>query len=275
MHARRPNGCTTVSRVSANRLSSATVRGVIGVAAFLVVGEVIGRIGIVARNYLPPTSDVLAALWRLLADEGFGTDVLVTTGNWLLGLATAVAIGVPLGLLLGSVPMLNEVSRLVVEFLRPIPSVALIPLAVLLFGTGTEMRVFVMTFAAIWPILFNTIYGLMEVDPLAKETARSYGSGRLAVALRVSLPSAAPFVLTGVRLAAAIALILEVTAELFGGGGRGIGTVISVAIYGSGQKDVVLAATLVAGMLGLLANLALEYGGRRGLVWAHQPGGGR
>jgi len=264
-----------VSRVSANRLSSATVRGVIGVAAFLVVGEVIGRIGIVARNYLPPTSDVLAALWRLLADEGFGTDVLVTTGNWLLGLATAVAIGVPLGLLLGSVPMLNEVSRLVVEFLRPIPSVALIPLAVLLFGTGTEMRVFVMTFAAIWPILFNTIYGLMEVDPLAKETARSYGSGRLAVALRVSLPSAAPFVLTGVRLAAAIALILEVTAELFGGGGRGIGTVISVAIYGSGQKDVVLAATLVAGMLGLLANLALEYGGRRGLVWAHQPGGGR
>jgi NitT/TauT family transport system permease protein len=162
-----------------------------------------------------------------------------------------------------------------VEFLRPIPSVALIPLAVLIFGTGTQMRVFVMTFAAIWPILFNTIYGLMEVDPLAKETARSYGSGRLAVVLRVSLPSAAPFVLTGVRLAAAIALILEVTAELFGGGGRGIGTVISVAIYGSGQKDVVLAATLVAGLLGLLANLVLEYAGRRGMVWAHQPGGAR
>jgi NitT/TauT family transport system permease protein len=255
--------------------SGAAVRGAIGVAAFLVIGEVIGRVGIVARDYLPPTSDVFAALWRLLANEHFGTDVLVTTGNWLLGLATAVGIGVPLGLLLGSVPMINEGSRLIVEFLRPIPSVALIPLAVLVFGTGTEMRVFVMTFAAIWPILFNTIYGLMEVDPLAKETARSYGSGRLAVVLRVSLPSAAPFVLTGVRLAATIALILEVVAELFGGGGRGIGTVINVAFYGSGQKDVVLAATLVAGVLGLLANLALEYGGRRTLVWAHQPGGAR
>jgi NitT/TauT family transport system permease protein len=185
----------------------------------------------------------------MLSSEGFGTDILVTTGNWLLGLATAVAIGVPVGLLLGSVPKLNEVSRLVVEFLRPIPSVALIPLAVLVFGTGTEMRVFVMTFAAVWPILFNTIYGLMEVDPLAKETARSYGCGRLAVALRVSLPSAAPFVVTGIRLAAAIALILEVTAELFGGGGHGIGTVIGLAIFGSGQKDVVLAGVLVAVVL--------------------------
>lgn len=255
--------------------SGAAVRGAVGVAVFLVIGEVIGRVGIVARDYLPPTSDVFTALWRLFAEEHFGTHVLVTTGNWLLGLATAVAIGVPLGLLLGSIPMLNEVSRLVVELLRPIPSVALIPLAVLVFGTGTEMRVFVMTFAAIWPILFNTIYGLMEVDPLAKETARSYGSGRLAVVLRVSLPSAAPFVLTGVRLAATIALILEVTAEIIGGGDRGIGTVVGVAMLGSGQKDMVLAATLVAGVLGLLANLALEYGGRRTLVWAHQPGGGR
>jgi len=261
--------------VAVSSVSSAVVRGAIGVAAFLVAGEVIGRIGIVARTYLPPTSDVLGALWQMLSAEGFGTDVLVTAANWMLGLATAVAIGVPLGLLLGSVPRLNEVSRLVVEFLRPIPSVALIPLMVLVLGTGTEMRVFVMVFAAVWPILFNTIYGLMEVDPLAKETARSYGSGRLAVALRVSLPSAAPFVLTGIRLAATTALILEVTAEYFGGAGRGIGTVISVASFGSGQKDVVLAGALAAGVLGLLANLALEYTGRHTLVWAHQPGGAR
>jgi NitT/TauT family transport system permease protein len=255
--------------------SRAAIRGVIGVAAFLALGELLGRVGLVARNYLPPTSDVVAALWRMLVDEGFGTHVLSTTGNWLLGLGTAVAIGVPLGLLLGSVPMLNEVSRLVVEFLRPIPSVALIPLAVLVFGSGTEMRVFIMAFAAVWPILFNTIYGLMEVDPLAKETARSYGSSRLGVALRVSLPSAAPFVLTGIRMAAAIALILEVTAELFGGGRTGIGTVIGVAMFGSGEKDVVLAGALMTGVIGLLANVVLEYAGRRGLVWAHQEGGSR
>ncbi|HEY0641043.1 MAG TPA: ABC transporter permease [Pseudonocardiaceae bacterium] len=255
--------------------ASPVVRGAIGVALFLALGEIVGRVGIVARNYLPPTSDVVRALWVMLTEQGFTEHILSTTGNWLLGLATAVAVGVPLGLLLGSVPFLNEISRLIVEFLRPIPSVALIPLAVLVLGTGTEMRVFIMTFAAVWPILFNTIYGLMEVDPQAKETARSYGSSRLGVVLRVSLPSAAPFVLTGIRTAAAIALILEVTAELFGGGRSGIGTVIGVAIYGSGEKDVVLAGAFVTGLIGLAANLALEYAGRRGLVWAHQEGGGR
>jgi NitT/TauT family transport system permease protein len=255
---------------SSPRLGGPIVRGAIGVVLFLGAGEVIGRIGLVSREDLPPTSDVLRALWQMLTEEGFASDVLITTGNWLAGLAVAILIGVPAGLLLGSVPMLNAASRLAIDFLRPIPSVALIPLAILLFGTGTDMRVFVMVFASIWPILFNTIYGLKEVDPLAKETARSFGAGRLRVALGVSLPSAAPFVLTGIRLGATIALILEITAELLaGGGGGGIGKVINVATSGFGRMDVVLAATLVAGVIGLLANAILEFVSRRGFAWAH------
>jgi len=237
---------------------------------FLGAGEVIGRLGLVNREDLPPTSDVLRTLWHMLTEEGFTSDVLITTGNWLVGLAVAIMIGVPAGLLLGSVPMLNAASRLVIDFLRPIPSVALIPLAILVFGTGTEMRVFVMVFASIWPILFNTIYGLKEVDPLAKETARSFGAGRARIALTVSLPSAAPFVLTGIRLGATIALILEVTAELLGGGGAGgIGKVINIATSGFGRMDVVLAATLVAGAIGLAANAVLEFASRRGFAWAY------
>jgi NitT/TauT family transport system permease protein len=251
-------------------LAGTITRGAIGVAVFLAAGEVIGRMGLVSREDLPPTSDVLRTLRHMLIVEGFGNDVLITAGNWLIGLAAAVAIGVPIGLLLGSVPMLNAAARLAIDFLRPIPSVALSPLAILVFGTGTDMRVFVMVFAAIWPILFNTIYGLMEVDPLAKETARSFGAGRIRVALTVSLPSAAPFIMTGIRLAATIALILEITAELLGGGGAGgIGKVINVATSGFGRMDVVLAATLVAGAIGLIANAVLESISRRGFPWAH------
>jgi len=251
-------------------LAATIVRGTIGVTVFLAVGEAIGRMGLVNREDLPPTSDVLRTLWDMLTVEGFGSDILITTVHWLLGLAVAIVIGVPLGLLLGSVPVLNAAARLAVDFLRPIPSVALIPLAIMVLGTGTEMRVFVMVFASIWPILFNTIYGLSEVDPLAKETARSFGAGRLRIAVTVSLPSAAPFILTGIRLAATIALILEITAELLGGGGAGgIGKVINVATSGFGRMDVVLAATLVAGAIGLLANIALEYVSRRGFAWAH------
>lgn len=256
--------------VASPRLGGPIVRGAIGVVLFLAAGEVIGRLGLVNREDVPPPSDVLRTLWQMLTEEDFASDVLITTSNWLLGLAAAIMIGVPAGLLLGSVPMLNAASRLVIDFLRPIPSVALIPLAILVFGTGTDMRVFVMVFAAIWPILFNTIYGLKEVDPLAKETARSYGAGPLRVALTVSLPSAAPFVLTGIRLGATIALILEITAELLGGGGPGgIGKVINVATSGFGRMDVVLAAALVAGVIGVVANTLLEFASRRGFAWAH------
>jgi NitT/TauT family transport system permease protein len=252
------------------RLGGPIVRGAIGVVVFLGIGELIGRLGLVSREDLPPPSDVLRTLWEMLTVEGFASDVMVTTSNWLIGLAVSIMIGVPAGLLLGSVPMLNAASRLAIDFLRPIPSVALIPLAILVFGTGTDMRVFVMVFASIWPILFNTIYGLKEVDPLAKETARSFGAGRLRVALTVSLPSAAPFVLTGIRLGATIALILEITAELLGGGGAGgIGKVINIATSGFGRMDVVLAATLVAGVIGLVANVVLEFVSRRGFAWAH------
>lgn len=243
------------------------LRGTIGVAAFLAVGELVGRSGIVSQRYLPPTSDVLSALVSIVGD-GFAADVWTTTRHWLIGLLVAVAIGVPLGLLLGSVPLLNTASRVAVEFLRPIPSVALIPVAAFAWGNGTQMRVFVMVFAAVWPILFNTIYGLMEVDPLAKETARSFGMGRFGIAVTVSLPSAAPFILTGVRLGAAIALIIEVTAELYAGGPGGIGVAAGV-MYAAGRIDMVLAATLVAGLLGLLGNTLLELLGRRGLAWAH------
>lgn len=243
------------------------VRGAIGVAAFLAVGELVGRAGIVSRRFLPPTSDVLSSLVNLL-DGGFAYHVWATVWHWLVGLLLAVVIGVPLGLLLGSVPLLNSASRVAVEFLRPIPSVALIPIAAFVWGNDTQMRVFVMVFAAVWPILFNTIYGLMEVDPLAKESARSFGMGRLGIALGVSLPSAAPFILTGVRLGAGIALIVEVTAELYAGGRGGIGVEINT-LANAGQMDMVLAATLIAGVLGLTSNALLELLSRYGLAWAH------
>jgi len=256
--------------VASPRLGGPIVRGAIGVVLFVAAGEVIGRLGLVSREDLPPPSDVLRTLWQMLTEEAFTSDVLITTGNWLVGLAVAIMIGVPAGLLLGSVPILNEAAQLAIDFLRPIPSVALIPLAILVFGTGTEMRVFVMVFASIWPILFNTIYGLKDVDPLAKETARSFGAGPVRVALTVSLPSAAPFVLTGIRLGATIALILEITAELLGGGGAGgIGKVINVATSGFGRMDVVLAAALVAGVIGVVANGLLELASRHGFPWAH------
>jgi NitT/TauT family transport system permease protein len=182
---------------------------------------------------------------------------------------------VPLGLLLGSVPVLNTAVRAVVEFLRPIPSVALIPLVSLILGSGQTTEVTLIVYAAAWPVLFNTIYGLQDVDPVAKETMRTFGFGRLAVIWRVSLPSAAPFIATGVRLAAAIALILAVGTEILSGFGQGLGTFIAQAQQSiDGTKDV-LAGTVWTGALGLLVNVVLVQGERRLFRWHHAQTGGR
>jgi NitT/TauT family transport system permease protein len=239
------------------------------------LSEILGRAGIVHRDFLPPASTILGRAVSLAGDGYFLTNLWSTIKAWAIGLAIAVGGGVPLGLLLGSVPVLNTAVRAVVEFLRPIPSVALIPLVSLILGSGQTTEVTLIVYAAAWPVLFNTIYGLQDVDPVAKETMRTFGFGRLAVIWRVSLPSAAPFIATGVRLAAAIALILAVGTEILSGFGQGLGTFIAQAQQSiDGTKDV-LAGTVWTGALGLLVNVVLVQGERRLFRWHHAQTGGR
>lgn len=245
---------------------SAAVCGVTGTVALLCAAEAAGRLGLVSQLELPLASAVLATAAGLATDPAFLADVLATCGAWALGLATAVAVAVPAGLLLGSLPPVERALRPVLEFLRPIPLVALIPLAAFVFTGRLETEVAMIVYAATWPVLLNTMYGLREVDPLAKETMRAFGFGPPAVLWRVSLPSAAPFVATGVRVAAAIALILAVSTELLAGTG-GIGHFIIVAESSPDGLRLTIAATLWAGALGLLTNALLARAFRRLLRW--------
>lgn len=245
----------------------AVLRGLVGLAAFLVVGEVVGRSGLVAPEFLPPSSVVLARLAEILGDPVFLADVVATALAWVISLGLALLIALPIGLVLGSVPGVRAATAALVEFLRPIPSVALIPLAVVLVGQGPTSKIALAVYAAVWPILFNTVYAVAEVDPLVRETATAFRVGRRRLLTEVVLPSIAPFVLTGLRLAAAIALILVVSTELLVGGGRGIGEFISQSGTGGGRMDLVLAAAVVAGLIGLAANAAFTAAGRRWLPW--------
>lgn len=179
-----------------NRRQELTL-GALGTLLAFGACEAVGRAGIVRRSYLPPASEVLARAVELAGDRDFLDQVAVTLRAWALGLALAAAIAIPLGLLLGSVPVVDDAVRAVIEFLRPLPSVALIPLVSLLLGTGTETEVTLITYASIWPILFNTVYGLGETDPLAKDTLRTFGFGRLSILWRVELPATAPFIAAG------------------------------------------------------------------------------
>jgi NitT/TauT family transport system permease protein len=268
----------TAVRSPAPRLSRTGrwLRGLLGLAALALVSQLLAVTGIVPRDFLPPASAVLGRAARLVGDPVFLAGVGATVRAWAIGVAIAVAIGVPLGLLLGGIPAVNTAIRPVMEFLRPIPSVALIPLVSLILGAGLATEVTLIIYAATWPVLYNTVYGLHDVDPVPKETLRVFGFGRLAVMWRVSLPAAAPFIATGVRLAAAIGLILAVGTEILAGFGDGLGVFIAQAQQAIDGTTDVLAGTVWAGALGLVINALLARGERRLFHWhVSQSGDGR
>jgi NitT/TauT family transport system permease protein len=258
------------------RASGRWLRGLIGLAALIAVSQILAATGAVPREFLPPAAEVLARAARLAGDPAFLADVGATVRAWALGLGIAVVAGVPLGLLLGSVLAIHAAIRPVLEFLRPIPSVALIPLVSLILGAGLATETTLIVYAAIWPVLFNTVYGLQEVDAVPRETLRVFGFGRVAVLWRVSLPAAAPFIATGIRLAAAVALILAVGTEILAGFGDGLGVFIAQAQQAIEGTTDVLAGTVWAGTLGLLVNALLARGERRLFHWhVSQTGEGR
>lgn len=237
----------------------------LGVAAVLLAFQLIPEIGLISERYLPPMSEILSALWGELGTSEYWTAVADTLRGWALGLGLATLIGIPLGILIGSSWVLFRSTRAIIEFLRPIPSVALIPLAVLTLGTDLSMKVFLVTYASLWPLLFNTIYGVRDVDPVLTDTARSFGIGRLARVYRVILPEAMPYIGTGLRIAAATALILAVTAELVVGA-PGIGQAIKTAQQG-GAISIMYALIITAGALGWLLSSVFRIGERRLLHW--------
>ena len=166
------------------------------------------------RNTFPLPSSVLGGVVSLAGTSAFWSSFGGTVTAWAEALAVSIVIGVLAGLLLGSFPAVQSALTPVIEFLRPIPSVVLVPTILLIVQDPMRTQVVAIVFAAVWPVLINTIYGVRSVDPVAVATLRSFGFGPLSVAGRVALPSAAPFIATGIRIAASLAFIVAVAVEL-------------------------------------------------------------
>lgn len=233
-------------------------QGAIGVLVLVAALELMGRTGIIPPSLLPPPSEVVSQLAVLLTTPAFLGDVLATLTGWAIGLSLASVIGVTAGLVLGSSRWAYEASSALIEFLRPIPAVALVPLAILMFGTSTTMKFMLVLYAALWPIMLNTLYGAREIDPVTRETARTFRLTWWETLTKVFLPHAAPFAFTGIRISASIALIVTVSAELLAGTATGIGSFILEVQAGGGSTAQVFAGTIVAGVLGVLVNAALR-----------------
>ncbi|MEU7226226.1 ABC transporter permease [Streptomyces chrestomyceticus] len=239
--------------------------GLLGLACLFAVAEAVPRLGLVDPRHLPPATAVLRRLATELGDATLWTALGETLRSWALGLAIACCLAVALGVLIDAVPGLRAATASTIEFLRPIPSVALIPLATLLFGAETGSTLLLVVYAAFWQVLIQVLYGVADVDPVARETARSYRLGRWSRLRHLVWPTALPYVLTGVRLAAAVAFILAVTAELVIGS-PGLGLRIQLAQSGGAVTEV-YALIVLTGLVGVTVNTAVRAVERRVLAW--------
>ena len=239
--------------------------GVVGILGFLATWELIPRLGIIDERYLPPASEVIAALALDFSLTAFWVSVGETMTAWFLGLVIAVVLAVLLGFIIGSSGFLRKATNSTVEFLRPIPSVALIPLAVLLFGVKIESSLMLITYASFWQVLIQVLYGVADVDMVANNTAKTYGLGTLARIRYVVFPTALPYLMTGVRLAATVALVLAITAELVIGS-PGLGREIALAQSG-GAISGMYALVLATGLIGVLINVLMRFIEKKTLSW--------
>lgn len=241
--------------------------GALGIAGFLVTWQLIPTLGILDPRFFPPATDVLGRLALDVRDLEFWRNVGRTMTAWAIGLTIATVLAVVLGTIIGLVPFLRKATHTTVEFLRPIPSVALIPLAILMFGLRIEAALVIVVYASFWQIFVQVLYGVADVDAVARDTAKSFRLPRAERIRYLILPTALPYLMTGLRLGAAVALILAVTAELTIGN-PGLGRAIVVA-QSAGDYVRVYALVIVTGVLGLIINLVFRFIERRSLSW-HQ-----
>ncbi|CAM5185117.1 Putative aliphatic sulfonates transport permease protein SsuC [Castellaniella defragrans] len=250
---------------SNNLVASARFRGMAGFIVFLSIWEILPDLGVLPARYFPPFHEVFEALIRISQSQVFWHSVMYTTQAWFIGLALGFLAAALVGLILGSIPVLWRYTESTIEFLRPIPSVALIPLVVLMFGIDIKSALLLIVYAAFWQILIQILYGVKDVDPVALATARVYGLSRWSRIRHVAWPTALPYAITGFRLGASVALVLAVTAELVIGN-PGIGHQVALAQSAMALPEM-YALVIVAGVMGVLVNVLARAIERRLLAW--------
>jgi NitT/TauT family transport system permease protein len=174
-------------------------------------------LGIVTFANVPAPSDAIPALWSLLHSPKLPMHLYASISRVLAGFCSASVVGVGLGLAIGRYRAVEDTVLPALEVLRPIPAVAWIPLAILMFPSSELSMMFITFIGALFPILLNTVHGVEAVDPRLVATARSLGTKPLALYTEVILPGAAPAIFTGLSIGMGTAWFCLVTAEMIAG----------------------------------------------------------
>lgn len=240
------------------------VEPVVGLLGVLLAWELVGRH--VANGNLVPMP---AAVWRAfvaMLDDTLPKDIAASLLHLGIGYGAGVATGLLMALLASGSRWLEAVIDPFAEFLRPISPIAWIPLAILLFGVGRAVPVFLIFYASLFPIFVSTLAGIRRVDARLVQAALSLGASRRTVIVHVILPAALPSVIAGARLSLGVAWMSLVAGEIVGGD-AGIGWRI-LWYQEFFQMDRVMAMILIVGILGLAADGVLRGLQRHARRWS-------
>jgi len=232
---------------------------------FLVGWEVSSRTGLLSLAFLSRPSDIVAAGYTGLRDGSLLIATLQTCETALLGLAVAAIVGVSLGALLGLLPALERVAGPTIEALRPIPAIAFMPLALMIFGFGVGLEASIVAYACIWPILIVTISAVRAIETRLIEVAAVLQLPVWKKTTKIVLPAAMARINVGLRVAAAISLVVAVTVEIVLNP-RGLGYRLILAQQQL-QIGLMWAQLVWLCLLGYALNLILMRFGGAGPTW--------
>ncbi len=232
---------------------------------FALLWEATNRLALLNPDNFPSFVMVAKRFFELLPTSQTWTAVASTLAGWALGLTLSSVVGISLGIVIGANRFLSQSTRFMLDVLRSLPAPALLFILILALGTGLTMKSSLIFYAAVFPIMIQTIYGVGSVDSVVADLARTYRLSKADQFFRVRLPSALPFIMTGVRVSASIALVVGVVTEFLGGSpglGRLVTDVRRVGDYGG-----MYALILLVGLVGVFINVLIIMVERRLLRW--------
>jgi ABC-type nitrate/sulfonate/bicarbonate transport system permease component len=240
--------------------------------AFLAVWQLLSMTGILPSNRLPSPFEIILALKELLM---FGLPqgkvlfyhCLFSLVRVLGGFLAAAAVAIPFGIVLGRSKRLHEMVIPIIEIIRPIPPLAWIPLSILWFGIGFKSAVFIIFLGCFFPIVLSTISGVLSVDKVLIDAAKTLGAQEREIFYKVLLPGSFPSIYTGLRIAMGIGWMTLVAAEFTGvKSGYGVGYMIMTA-RDIQRPDYILAGMVTIGLIGFFLDLLLRLCERKALRW--------
>ncbi len=223
----------------------------------LVLWEIVGQLKLVDPIFLPAPSAILKQLFVMVRSGELFIHIGVSMGRMIAGFSLACVVGVLLGVTMAWFRLIDRIFEPLIDLMRPLSPLAILPLAILWLGIGAYSKIFIIFYGALFPILLNTYAGIKGVDRVTVDAARTLGATRLELLFKVAIPSALPIILTGVRIGSTIAMIVVVASEMVAAS-AGLGYLILTAeqVY---RTEEMFVGILCISLLGFGLDRLIKY----------------